>query len=484
MFGVFSVLVSVGQTRNIQVVGRVSLYGKPVANKKVFVRGPDFNVQTVTNKQGYYISFVSTKKDYGLFTVFTKNCLSDTLVYLKEYEPTTNRVVFNFKLCETVHNFIAKGKVTYGNRGLPNTKIKFAINNSNIFIDSVLTDSMGNYQKTLLSPSHITGALYASIEDCDRQIIQKSSIFTVNDTSTINFVYCRYNQVNLISGQVINSDKYIGSGDFTVTLYRYDSLTQQLKKIEEELCGMEGVFNFQFQNAGRFIVKAVPTSSNRFIPRYFETGWFWNYATPVDFKTQNIVDIQIHVPEVKTFSGTGRILGVVTDSRYGQMIEGKSILLIDEYDKPVAHCLSKAGGRFSFEGLTPGNYKVYLDEISIPTSAPTIVIDGNQDVSGLVLQVSNQRVDYKFEPTNIDKIKTFKGGVYPNPIENQLVFENGTNYTGSLHVYNLDGVLLHEATIGKNITSYINTEGWNKGFYIVKFVTPEEGEMFIKKIVK
>ncbi len=453
---------------SISVTGSVTQYGSPVRFQSVFVKGSGVDTATVTNSNGSYQLSVNPTMGEGVLVLFTLNCLGDTQKVFKEYYHSTRSTVVNFNLCSSIQATNVKGFVSYQSKPLANVKVRFGLNSPFEYRDSVITDSNGFYIKTISTPLNASGLIYASVETCDGQEVQRSAFYNLEDTAEFNFDYCPGGKFKILSGRVINDALKMHKNDFNLLLYQYNTETLQLDLIDKQASDYLGSFRFFLQRAGRYIIKVVPKLGVLAKPTYYGGTHYWNEADIIDFGNDTISIVDIPVQSLSALTGNNWILGRLNDYR-SPPLNQHTIYLQNDANEIIGFTNSLKD-YFEFKNVPNGNYTLYTDVVGLPTTAPTIDLDKNY--SDLNVIVNRKEVTYELpvastisyseNPDNKSVV------AYPVPMSTVLNITSQNDQTLQIEVVDISGKLLHEATLLPKFTSTIQTALWDRGIYIVK----------------
>lgn len=466
-----------------QISGKVSQFSKPVKFQKVYFVGSGVDTSVTTDFYGEYSITLYPSNTNGIILGFTKNCLGDTLSLFKEYEPFNTTARINFKLCESVQTTVVKGTVKYNGKPLPNTIVRIALNSPNNKIDSVITDSKGMYIKTIASPGSSSGLLYASIMNCDDQVVEKSIIYSVNDTSEFDFTYCAGGNFNLLFGRVINEEVPIRALDFTLQLYLFNPASQQLEFVEEKKSLIDGVFQFILNKRSKYILKALPKNGMTVSPQYYGNTLYWNEAKVIDFSNDTIKAIDIPVPLLFTANGNSDITGKIVDNRENSP-SLHALYLMNSSNEIIDYVTCSKRGSYQFKTVPAGNYSIYTDVVGLPTKEPSFTLEPNTVLADYNIVVNRQEVSYE-KTTGLTHNFGISNSIltYPNPFKNELKIESQNEQESSIVIENITGRTIYKATISPKSTSNINTTLWERGIYVIYRV--ENGKVLnVSKTIK
>lgn len=175
-----------------------------------------------------------------------------------------------------------------------------------------------------------------------------------------------------------------------------------------------GYYYFTHVLPGRYLVKAALDSNSmyyaNYMPTYYDTVLYWNIATSV-VVGPNVFHADIHLVPGNNPGGPGFIGGLVSQGANktngpGDPIEGASVLLLTDQDEPVTHTVTDNAGKFGFDNLAYGSYKVRVE-----------VLGKTSEIFYATIDASNEEVDnanFKVNKTDVTV------GIWNRPIENEL----------------------------------------------------------------
>jgi PKD repeat protein len=266
-----------------------------------------------------------------------------------------------------------------------------------------------------------------------------------------------------------------------VYLIYYDSTQGTLTAVGTTATTQNGEYRFCNVPHGRYLVKAALTPNSpdyhSFLPTYYGNSLFWNYAIPV-ILNQNRHGVDICLIAGNNPGGPGFVGGYVQHgankmgSFVGDAVVGVQVMLLDLDDNPVQYTFSDDDGRFAFDDVAYGTYKVYAEVLDKAT-IPYIVTIGpeNLEKDNIVLLVESTQVvsglDEKFNTT----IRSLR--IYPNPLSDVAFVE--LNLTGNsevkITVTDITGKMIVEEMLngvsGEQIHR-INISAQQAGIYLVR----------------
>ena len=201
--------------------------------------------------------------------------------------------------------------------------------------------------------------------------------------------------------------------DGYVELYRWND------GVYEDVASMQllndfGIPYYQFFDLepGSYFAKAFPVDSN-LVPTYYEAALIWEEATEITLEEGNFFQADIFLISNESTDGSGIISGTVTDgaglwtgneeeSRDDDPLEGINVLLLTDSNLPIRNLVSDVEGRFSFENLAYGRYKVMIEEagkshserfVTLSPNTPSVEIgfelDDTEDFVSAVAEYEN-----------------------------------------------------------------------------------------------
>lgn len=229
-----------------------------------------------------------------------------------------------------------------------------------------------------------------------------------------------------------------------------------------------------------------------YLPTYYGDEINWADATPVTaFGTNGPWDIALVAgtnPGGPGFVGgwvsEGAGFGVIGNNDHravGDPLANIQINLLTDNDAPVAYTYSDGTGRYTFNNLALGSYKIYAEEIS-KTPLPQIVTltanNPSQDNIDVLIN-SNNAV------TGINDISDIKlDGVFPNPVKDIATIRFTAKQTAqaTIELTNVDGRVLSTTTT--NVSSgnnevKVDVSNYAAGVYTLSITNNDN-----KKVVK
>ncbi len=354
-----------------------------------------------------------------------------------------------------------------------------AINSNMYFADY---DTSGYAQKAISAGGSGSSTLYDLFADDSCQVYACGSY-----GSPINFdsIQYSYNGLCFFIAKLDTTNSFLppivpkynmGGTVFTnllpadfATVYLFDSLNLC---IDSCIIDSLGFYNFYQEPKGNYKVKAFLSSSSVFVndyaPTYFTNSIFWNTADTIKLNA-NKWGQDIHLKAFNLITtGQGSIEGTVTGSVKG-LLSKVEVLLLDTANHPLIYKFTDANGKFKFNNLAYGMYKIY-PEIAGKTTTPDIITlnASNPSVNNINYIVSSTTITLSIEDNEelIGKLSN----IYPNPATYEIIIDIVPNRFGDyqLVILNTFGQKVYSETYALNQTSIrvkINTASFSTGLY-------------------
>ncbi len=261
---------------------------------------------------------------------------------------------------------------------------------------------------------------------------------TLTDAVGCTSVECvNVNDVLEIEGYVwANSTQGVNSG--TVFLVQYNEIDSTLVLIDSTFFSSDnagGYYHFTVAEPGSYMVKAALDATSpgysSHLPTYHQDQLFWDEATPIllpaaNGQFSNIIMVQGNNP-----GGPGFIAGHVlegankpdietTDTKNpGDPIADVSVLLLDINDNPIMHTATDEQGRFEFDDVPLGVYKVFVEIWGKDQGMEIVTLDENTpEVDNISFDV-NETYTTITAVEEIDEVKSIK--LFPNPMNDSQI---------------------------------------------------------------
>ena len=284
-----------------------------------------------------------------------------------------------------------------------------------------------------------------------------------------------------------------------VYLYEFTAFGTELVDSIEFESTPNGWTNYLFQNVpeGEYIVKGElnPDSDgyDEHAPTYhFSTTW-WNEANVITIPNAGF-GYSEHIVFVETDGfggGEGEVNGIV------QQLDGwvvnedpmpnVSVMIMDEFENLLGHVKTDAQGRFKFEGLDWGTYKVGIEITGLPQVFYLVTLSpDNPTVANITFDVNNDEITVT---ETLDIILTESGfEIMPNPVSDNLNIQLDLREANNLQIQlmHVSGQVLRQESLNLGIGQQ-NIE-WNvanlpSGIYFINLKKDQDviSKKFIKK---
>jgi len=237
-------------------------------------------------------------------------------------------------------------------------------------------------------------------------------------------------------------------------------------------------------------VQPYPVGDRTFAPSYYYNALLWEEADTIKNIGVTLNGIQVVAIEIHNTEGPGVISGSLIDSdgfvdlelgvqsRGTQQNLGDHDILLFHHGENavVGHMKTTEDGRFHFENLALGNYRVILSHPAAPSESIEVSLTADNPHNGVAdILLSDGEIDLSAGVN-----------IYPNPAESSFFLEN-RNATTSIRrvkIFSAMGVCLHDVAtpLLPESTMEVNIEKLPAGTYIIQMES-DDG-MASKRIVK
>lgn len=268
-------------------------------------------------------------------------------------------------------------------------------------------------------------------------------------------------------------------------LITYDSLLGRQRIIDTIAIDQSDTCTFHGLKQGNYYFKAALSGSDTDFFEYLPTYQFdkinWKAAAGFTIPHLNKHDtLQIMLVKTVNPGGSGFATGKVYKGDSDTVMKNV-LLIITKWDNtPVNFAYTDEDGAYSFNNLTFGSYRFWVEEVGINSETYEITVDQNGP--------SAMNKDFSFHSALISKRETHAGIwrpdfsvlLYPNPVSNELYIDAGS-LDLELCLYDLQGKPLYTGPVqGKAVVS---TTMLSNGLYIATFTT-REGAVSRYKLIK
>lgn len=279
--------------------------------------------------------------------------------------------------------------------------------------------------------------------------------------------------------------------------------TVYLIKVDTTLANtiLTSIDSVSIQNNGRYVFQNVPHGETYFIKAatssaspYYSSHLPSYYLNSVSWSTANVTssttlsdEYDIHLVPVTNSGGLGFIGGLVNQGTNkkgvnGNPIEGMEVYILSNTSEPVAYRYSDQNGKFSFENLKYGVYKLTTDVPGIPSQTLEISINEfKKKVERVLVTFNINEVTVAIaDPLNIDKLYLDQIQLFPNPVNSTTLIKLPNNIEDDVNVQvvDLNGKLVKHKSYQTQGNININLYDLKTGFYFIHLV----GENWAKTI--
>lgn len=308
-----------------------------------------------------------------------------------------------------------------------------------------------------------TGATTAVIQDVEPGNYCVTVTTANGCTSTDCFFVADPSAAFIIDGYVYLPDS-INGGDMEgwVYLIVYDEEEGTLTAVdttEMESMGFGGAAYYEFdeQPAGEYLIKAAlePGSQDyeEHLPTYYGHVLWWDEASTVTLPFNGWGSFNFTLIPGDNPGGPGFIGGYIADGanlqsgeievRGSEPMEGVSIILLDEEEKPVSYTYTDANGEFMFPSLAYGTYKVVVEHVGYEQQYYWVTLsEENPGAEGLNFEIGEESITDTDELTSEPVML-----VFPNPATSTLqVVAAEMQGQGAIQVWNAQGQMVLSRT--------------------------------------
>lgn len=259
-------------------------------------------------------------------------------------------------------------------------------------------------------------------------------------------------------------------------------------------------FDFGTVPAGDYLVKAAlnPGSDgyDDNLPTYYGNVLWWDEATTITMPTPWYGGYEINLVAGVNPGGPGFIGGLVSDGanlqsgeiedRSGDPMEGVSIIVLNEFESPVAYDYTDENGYYEFPSLDWGTYKVVIEVMGHEQQHYWVTLSPeNPSATGLNFEVSEEGIT--ISDVSIVSLSE-QVQLFPNPATERLILqiesaEAGevqlmiTDITGKVLEVQAQDIQLGTQQVELDVASY------PAGMYLLNLQSGDQiiGKRFIKQ---
>jgi hypothetical protein len=292
-------------------------------------------------------------------------------------------------------------------------------------------------------------------------------------STTVEFVVGCIGGSVAINGIVIYHDSTHAAA--TVHLITYDPATGETAIVATETTNEQGYFAFETPSAnGVSYYLLAETETQGYIPTYYPSAHAIQEAHAIAAEGCTQYFATIEFINLEDCDGDGHIDGEVEDDGSGKTAESRAVenlpLILIFNDKPVRRYVTDANGRFSFQSLGMGTYRIHADKMGVNNAlAPQVTLTPDNPTASLSLVLYSDRLAIA-ETTARGRLTPSHGlTVYPNPARDFVTLRFRTLGPATLEIVDPAGKKLNAARFNSgehNVT--LSTENIPRGTYIAK----------------
>ncbi len=313
---------------------------------------------------------------------------------------------------------------------------------------------------------------------------------TITDANGCASEDCIYiNGFHTIQGNVW-TDSLQGINTGTVFLIQFDPIDSTLTLVNSTAFSSaisSGYYYFGSLSPGSYLMKAALDENavgyETHLPTYHYDQLFWHEATEINVPVSTVGYTNIEMVQGNNPGGPGFIGGYVTEGANkpdntttdvkdpGDPIPNVSILLLDVNDNPITHTVTNSEGRYEFDDLPYGTYKVFVEIWGKDQGMQIVTIDANTPTADPI----DFNVNSTYTTTSIAEINEVKSvKIYPNPTTESDVLNVALDMTTfeelTLEIIHVNGNKLfstqESVSSGVNIIQ-LNTKDLASGVYFL-----------------
>lgn len=253
--------------------------------------------------------------------------------------------------------------------------------------------------------------------------------------------------------------------------------------------GNEGAYQFPNVPDGTYYIQAFPTFDSittlEYLPTYYGNTIYWNETTAVVLgEEQNPYDI--HLVSINNFtSGEANIDGILNYIGEKDPVSDISIYLMDENENVLSYAKTNNGGKFNFNDIAYGSYKLYVELMGV-NSEPIAINVSETDPSinvELILKDGAVLLDIEEGQNTL-----LMDELYPNPVKNDvnISINSKDNQNINIIIFNEIGQVvtnLQQSVQQGNNRVRINTSALPHGIYQL-IIKDQNARTLNKKFIK
>lgn len=363
---------------------------------------------------------------------------------------------------------------------------------------NILTDNKGYYEFELrdsLTPYPV----YVEVLNCDSTIKRDSFVYTGNNITQGNITLCFVAPPKPVSGYV-----YLGSPSnrplqATARVYMIQhckGLADSVSYIDSVLTDTNGYYSFAnypvLNSNCELMMKArlLPQAAeyDKYLPAYYYSDTSYELKWHNAIKISNTAAesaINILLPEaMNPFGGPSLISGTAYYSGGGNnVIKDRLMFITDMFDVPVAYTYTNTLGKFFFNNLQFGTYKIFGDAWNVENLDFVVTVDANNVYVQNVIFTEDSQYYKAGWPASVGTMKGENAiSIYPNPA-NDILHVRNISDGAILSFKDVTGKEIMSINVKSNTEEDVNISELNAGIYLLNITTDKatETRKFIKR---
>lgn len=288
--------------------------------------------------------------------------------------------------------------------------------------------------------------------------------------------------------------------DMRVYLIEHDNQAGTLTALDSvDITPQDSGYFFTGLAVGDYLVKGALLSTDpnywSYVPTYGNSSAVWSGAT-THTTAPSVYNADITMLAGTNAGGPGFIGGLISQGAnkkqgVGDPIENQLVLLLDMNDNPVAYRISDENGKYAFDNLALGTYKVYVELLGLPTDPAIVTLsDEYSEAPSVGIQVNETGATNNFYPLNTNNLNAESSfNVFPNPVSDELTISMLTesSSTVSITLINTLGqpVIQQQVNAGAGISNTVlNLSELANGMYLLNVQSADGEIQKVETIIK
>lgn len=267
----------------------------------------------------------------------------------------------------------------------------------------------------------------------------------------------------------------------TIKIYAYEPFTGTLNSYSYLSTNYDGTYSIDLPK-GYYLIQAdfpfTPSSTSSYLPTYYRNKLHWDGGDVILLNTnRSNIDIGL-IPFNYIANGNGSISGKTiyalgVGNENGQIPPGAPVnkalvFLINAQGETIAYTHSNAEGKFDFDKLPLGTYKVWA-EMAGKVTVPAMVnlTETKSAIGDIAIVVGKYSVSTAVETKAVEQNKF---SIYPNPANQQLTLTSNTSRINMVEIYNQHGKLVLSADAKSTAEFQLDITQLLSGFYYIHII--------------